>query len=387
MPHCFTYRAARLLVRITALCTALAACADDGAGTGTPNGDADATGALCAALDCGAGQCDDVAGTCLCPSGTWFDGAACAPVEDCEAGACDPCPIPRAPTLSTLASSELLAFDAGGAEVEVGLTLDLSAGTADAWTRGAVVDLAGLEGERVRVFARALGCDIAFNALYDVHAAYPPAAGEPGSTAVALDDAAIVGWASSVIDITFGAEVDEAWRNADHALGPAEGTSVDVVSLGRGGHIVLGFDAPFADAAGPDLAVFENSFAPNFLELGRVSVSSDGETFVAFDVASTADAPVAAFGATDPSTLGQLAGRYAQGWGTPFDLATLRQRREVRAGQLDLTQVRYVRVDDVVGDGSETDSFGRVIYDPYPTVESAGFDLDAVAVLHTADGR
>jgi len=35
-----------------------------------------------------------------------------------------------------------------------------------------------------------------------------------------------------------------------------------------------------------------------------------------------------------------------------------------------------------VGDGSCTDSFGNVIYDPHPTEGSAGFDLDAVGVLN-----
>ena len=44
--------------------------------------------------------------------------------------------------------------------------------------------------------------------------------------------------------------------------------------------------------------------------------------------------------------------------------------------------VRWVRLVDIVGDGSCTDSFGRVIYDPYPTEGSAGFDLDAVGVIN-----
>ncbi len=35
-----------------------------------------------------------------------------------------------------------------------------------------------------------------------------------------------------------------------------------------------------------------------------------------------------------------------------------------------------------MGDGSSTDSLGRVIFDPYPTEQSAGFDLDAVGVIH-----
>jgi len=37
-----------------------------------------------------------------------------------------------------------------------------------------------------------------------------------------------------------------------------------------------------------------------------------------------------------------------------------------------------------VGDGSNLDSLGEVIYDPYPTSGSAGFDLDAVGVSNGA---
>ena len=43
-----------------------------------------------------------------------------------------------------------------------------------------------------------------------------------------------------------------------------------------------------------------------------------------------------------------------------------------------------VRIVDVVGDGFSLDSSGGVIYDPYPTSGSAGFDLDAVGVSNGA---
>ena len=41
-----------------------------------------------------------------------------------------------------------------------------------------------------------------------------------------------------------------------------------------------------------------------------------------------------------------------------------------------------VRLVDIVGDGTYQDSSGDVIYDPFPTAESAGFDLDAIGVIH-----
>ena len=52
--------------------------------------------------------------------------------------------------------------------------------------------------------------------------------------------------------------------------------------------------------------------------------------------------------------------------------------------------MQYVRLIDVVGDGSTFDSFPAAyggphpIYDPYPTTGSSGFDLDAVGVIHYA---
>ena len=43
-----------------------------------------------------------------------------------------------------------------------------------------------------------------------------------------------------------------------------------------------------------------------------------------------------------------------------------------------------MRIVDIVGNGTALDSAGRPIYDPYPTTGSAGFDLDAVGVIHYA---
>ncbi len=77
-------------------------------------------------------------------------------------------------------------------------------------------------------------------------------------------------------------------------LGPPQGAgtgqgSLDVLSLGSGGEIVLGFGArSIVDGPGADLLVFENPFWPDgnardvFAELGEVSVSEDGETWHAF---------------------------------------------------------------------------------------------------------
>lgn len=360
--------------------TAADATGDADTHTDADGGDAGTEGLTCQALTCGSGSCDAVTGTCRCAVGEWFDGLGCAPHDACSAGECDACPIPRTQTISPISGAETLTFRVGEAAVEVGTSTNLGATEPDEWAPGDTIALAPFTGTRVRVFARVAGCGPRFNAVFDVHATYPPAAEEDGSTAIALDDDAIVGWATNVFDVSFGDDVDEEWRDTTNALGPAEGTSFDIVSLGRGGHITLGFDASFGDVPGPDFAVFENSFSDTFIELGRVSVSSDGDTFVAFDVAATGTEPMGAFDMMEPTTLGQFAGTYTQGWGSPFDLASLRQRQEVRSGTLDLTAITHVRVDDVVG-GSGFDSFGRTVYDPYPTIGSAGFDLDGVAIL------
>lgn len=207
---------------------------------------------------------------------------------------------------------------------------------------------------------------------------YAPAAELPGSDAISRTDPAIVGWATAVADYSPGSNVDAIWTNASEALGPAEAISSRIVSLGRGGTLTVTFDKPIRDGLGDDFAVFENSFSDTFLELGFVEVSSDGVTYFRFDSDSKTIAPVAAFGTLDPTNLNNLAGKYRGGFGTPFDLAELRGR----AG-LDVTAVTHVRLVDIVGDGNTRDASGDPIYDPTPTVGSAGLDVDGIAVIHS----
>ncbi len=221
-----------------------------------------------------------------------------------------------------------------------------------------------------------------FSRTYHVTESYPPPAGQDGSEAIAKDDPKIQSWATGVAQVHFGEEVDEEWQNTDMALGPAEGLSTGVLCLGRGGSVVLEFDPPIADAPGKDFAVFENGINDTFLELASVEVSSDGKNFVPFARAYLGDSPIDSYGKVDTTLVGGFAGKYRQGFGTPFDLSLLSQAPEVISGRVSLDSIRYVRIIDVVGDGSQTDSFGNPVFDPYPTKGSAGFDLDAVAVLH-----
>jgi len=212
----------------------------------------------------------------------------------------------------------------------------------------------------------------------NVHAGpFAPAAGQAGSTAIAATDPAIAAWASGWLNYQPGADLTDAWKTPAKALGPAAGDSFDIVSLGNGGQITLTFDRPIMNGVGYDFAIFENSFSDTFLELAFVEVSSNGSDFFRFANYSYTPSAVGAFGSVNPTNIYGYAGKYRQGFGTPFDLAEL-----VGSAGLDLQNINYLRLVDILGNGSETDSLGNKIYDPYKTTQSAGFDLEAVGVLH-----
>ena len=142
----------------------------------------------------------------------------------------------------------------------------------------------------------------------------------------------------------------------------------DVLSLGAGGEITVGFGSNLiVDGPGPDFIIFENVFYAGgdqekpWKGLGEVSVSEDGEAFVTFPCASEAypfegcagwravlaspDSGVSSF---DPEAAG----------GDPFDLATI-----------GVSTARFVRIKDLATAGQ---------------APSAGFDLDAIAIVNPA---
>jgi len=156
-------------------------------------------------------------------------------------------------------------------------------------------------------------------------------------------------------------------------LGPPKGAgaingSLDVVTLGNGGSITLGFEpSVIVDGPGPDFIVFENAFYVNdgadadapFAELASVAVSEDGQNFEAFPCTAS-EAPYGscagwhpvyanpdenAIDPTNPSVAG----------GDAFDLA-----------DLGVARARYVRITDRVDLGG-----GNGL-----------FDLDAVSIVH-----
>ncbi len=225
-----------------------------------------------------------------------------------------------------------------------------------------------------------------------VQAQFPGAAGHEGTTAIHTDSCIFVGWASGCAIERGFLNIQEpelglaTFGDENAALGKAEGNSVNVVSLGDGGIATLTFPMEIVDREGWDFAVFENSLNDTFLELAFVEVSSDGVRFFRFPSTSLTDTgvQVATFGEVNCTSINNLAGKYRQGYGTPFDLAALSGNPG-----LDIQHITHVKIVDVVGcvddDFATFDAQGNKINDPWPTpFNSGGFDLDAVGVIHSS---
>lgn len=224
---------------------------------------------------------------------------------------------------------------------------------------------------------------------------FPPAAGQAGSTAIAIDSAIIQSWASGIELVRGYIQISDTsiyssgsnkatFGHSSNALGVAEGNSTEVVSLGDGGMATLTFDRLIVDGPGADFAVYENSFGDTFLELAFVEVSSDGINFSRFPSVSLtqSETQIGAWDEIDPTNIHNLAGKYRQGFGTPFDLSELEYNPQV-----DVNAIRFVRIIDVTGsiapEYTSLDSQGNIINDPFPTpFNSGGFDLDGVAVIN-----
>lgn len=207
---------------------------------------------------------------------------------------------------------------------------------------------------------------------------------------------AMTAWATDVEEIVRGAmdisnpELGVTSHGVpENLLGPSTASPTDVVSLGDGGWATLYFDSGIRNGPDDDFAVFEYAFADLegfFGELGFVEVSSDGLEFARFDSDALNPNPVGAFDYIDPTDYHGLAGRHVAGVGTGFDLGNLALDPLVLSGMVDLNDIRYVRVIDVVGNGSTFDGAGNPIYDPFATpFAEGGFDLEAIGVIHVPE--
>lgn len=205
---------------------------------------------------------------------------------------------------------------------------------------------------------------------------------EPDASLAQIDaaDTSALPYAREVVSFTpgpgagFGQE-----RLPDVVTGPPAGkgtaqASTDVLSLGVGGEIVLGFgDLSIVDEAGPDFVVFENPFwigndpMNPFAELGEVSVSSDGVTWHTFTCDLKGNGSglwpgCAGFSPTlEYDAFSLLPIDLGQSGGDGFDLA-----------DLGLSEVRFVRIVDLASSGD---------------MPSAGFDLDAVGLIHWSQSQ
>jgi hypothetical protein len=220
---------------------------------------------------------------------------------------------------------------------------------------------------------------------------FDPAAGLPGSTAIHKDSSVFVLWANGVDVVRGFKDVSEEFQGyasygvPENALGIAEGDGTTIVSLGDSGIATLTFPGVIINGPGPDFAIFENGFTDNYMELGHVEVSSNGVNFYRFPSVSETpiDVQITNFTFGDCRYVHNLAGKYRQGFGTPFDLEDL-----AHILNLDVNHITHVRIIDVVGSINPLyatyDGLGNIINDPFSTPwESSGFDLDAVGVIHS----
>lgn len=224
-------------------------------------------------------------------------------------------------------------------------------------------------------------------------------------------------YASQVVSTVVGAQQQSGFKDPNLALGGPRGggtstNSLHAYSLGNGGSITLGFgdgspsERTISDGPGADFIVSENSFYDGedphraFAELMWVEVSSDGANFARFPAYSGTPQAVPAYGTLDPAQISQFAGvrpvlanietepetdpfDAAAAGGDAFELSALRCDPLVVGGQVDLGQIRYVRLVDVIGDGSSLDAAGRPVFDP-TGFGIGGADVDALTVINGA---
>jgi len=150
------------------------------------------------------------------------------------------------------------------------------------------------------------------------------------------------------------------------------------------GFLTVTFPTGIANGSGHDFAVFENGFVfPSdpylFAELAYVDVSSNGVDFARFPSISTNTSWAGRFGRAfagyDSTNIYNLAGKHAGGYGTPFDLDELLSDPLVLSGEVNLNNIQYVRLVDIPGNGSFSDSLGNPILDNWLTTGTGGFDF------------
>jgi hypothetical protein len=214
----------------------------------------------------------------------------------------------------------------------------------------------------------------------------------PTDTAHAIDpaipagSAVFVEWADAILPLGSGTYFAPRGSTSISTTGFNSLGDLDATQIANGnpvGYLTVSFPTGIMNGTGADFAVFENGFtfgSPNglFLELAFVEVSTNGSDFVRFPAISTNITPVSgsgAFAGYDTSNIYNLAGKHASGYGTPFDLDDLLTDALVLNHTVDLNNIQFVRIVDIPGNGSYTDSLGNPILDNWMTTGSGGFDF------------
>ena len=171
------------------------------------------------------------------------------------------------------------------------------------------------------------------------------------------------------------------YATGSNCLGAPDGSSTNyhATNLGENGSIVLTFPEPIvANGVGNEFAVFGNGLATGYCKLGQVWVSQDDVTWYEMPNYSYTPSPLSTYSEEMVLTnIEGYCGKYEAGYGEPFSLEALNSFYGI-----DLTEVSYVKITDVQGNGSYFDSNGNVIFDNYPNDD--GCNVAGVAVVSAA---
>jgi hypothetical protein len=235
---------------------------------------------------------------------------------------------------------------------------------------------------------------LVLGSIKSLSAQYATVPNTAGTTAIKKDSSIIEAWATGIeiqrgyLDINdksvmLSGSNKVNFGDPSEGLYAAEGNSSNIVSLGDSGIAIVNFASTIYNGVGPDFAVYENGFANDYIELAFVEVSSDGIHYVRFPASSLyqTTTQVGNYDFASCESVNNLAGKYRQGYGTPFDLEELKD-----SANLDVNAISHIKLVDVIGSITNIgslDTAGNRINDCYPTpFSSGGFDLDAVATMH-----
>jgi hypothetical protein len=147
-----------------------------------------------------------------------------------------------------------------------------------------------------------------------------------------------------------------------------------VTNLGENGSIVLTFPRPIvANGTGDEFAVFSNGFETGYCKLGKVFVSNDDLNWYLEPNYSLTPFPIGTYSTgIDVTNIEGYCGKYEAGYGEPFSIDYPGWPSEIN----------YVKIVDVQGNGTNLDSNGDPIYCPYPNDD--GCNVGGVGVFSAA---